>query len=194
MQQTPGGGIDRFQGGGRPGSIGGGWPVDPIGIPNNLSQHDDQTAGGLSQSLSNPLLDALLKALPEIPEATVTKFPSEPPRGPDGQPLVEVHLKDGSTAYVDPNTNQYYLEEKSGGPFGDTTCKGPLDLPPDAQFDPEKYYTDADVRLLDGTRTSSVEALPGFGPQMSTSSRVAAGGVEGVVSNHRIGSKPPETS
>ena len=68
-------------------------------------------------------------------------------RGPDGQPLAKVALDDGTTAYVDPNTNQYYLTDEREI-LGHTNAMGPLDLPEGSQFS-NTYFSDADVRSIE---------------------------------------------
>jgi len=68
-------------------------------------------------------------------------------QGPEGQPLAKVKLEDGTTAYVDPNTNKYYLTDEQDF-FGQVHAAGPLDLPEGAQFS-NSYFSDADVRSIE---------------------------------------------
>ena len=75
-------------------------------------------------------------------------------RGPEGQPLVRVSLPNGRSAYVDPNTNQYYLSVRSPivfrlvpGATPPVAVKGPYTLPQSARFT-NSHFSDADVRAL----------------------------------------------
>jgi hypothetical protein len=127
-----------------------------------LSKADRKTADGLSEALSGPK-EALRRYFADAPEATLRRGKDGIVRGPEGQPLVEVKLKNGQTAYVDPNTNQYWVSEPNKRMFSpdgkvmgcfpvpssvngiDTT--GPYPLPEGAEFS-NSHFSDADVRAL----------------------------------------------
>jgi len=111
---------------------------------------DHLTASRLQDTLSNPLDKPLLDAGNK--DQKLTRDDNGVMRGPDGQPLAKVDLKDGNTAYVDPNTNQYYLtdEQELGGFIGNrgVNALGPLPLPKEAQFS-NSYFSDSDVRSIE---------------------------------------------
>jgi len=127
-------------------------PYGPLPLPpkDTMNFGDHLTAGRLPDALNNPLDKPLLDAGKK--DQHLTRDDKGVMRGPDGQPLATVQLKDGNTAYVDPNTNQYYLtdEKENGGFFGDRSVNalGPLPLPKDAQFS-NSYFSDADVRSIE---------------------------------------------
>jgi hypothetical protein len=81
------------------------------------------------------------------PESPVTFKEGEAPRGPEGQPLVTVQLPSGRTAFVDPNTNTYYLTDQTELPANGTIKTWKLKLPPDAQFS-NSHFSDEDVRYI----------------------------------------------
>lgn len=104
--------------------------------------------GALQRSLSG-IVGAL--RLANAPDATLRRGKDGSMVGPEGQPLVAVQLKDGKTAYVDPNTNQYYVDENKIAYFrqpDSIRVKGPMDLPKDVQFS-NSHFSDADCRQLE---------------------------------------------
>lgn len=127
-------------------------PYGPLPLPpkDTMSLQDHLTAGQLSDKLSNPLDKPLLDSGKK--DQQLTRDEKGVMRGPDGQPLAKVQLKDGNTAYVDPNTNQYYLtdEKENGGFFGNRSVNalGPLPLPEGAKFS-NSYFSDGDVRSIE---------------------------------------------
>ncbi|HEY8206349.1 MAG TPA: hypothetical protein VIG99_02630 [Myxococcaceae bacterium] len=119
------------------------WPPvkkDTMGLGDHL------TAGQLSETLSNPLDKPLLESGNK--DQKLTRDDNGVMRGPDGQPLAKVDLKDGNTAYVDPNTNQYYLTDERDWLGQGVNALGPLPLPEGAQFS-NSYFSDADVRSIE---------------------------------------------
>lgn len=134
----------------------------PLPFPGKvtLSQEDRETAGGLKDALSNKFNQWIGKHDPDAHRVTLPRDPSGRVVGPEGQPLAQVKLDDGRTAYVDPNTNQYYLANK-GGPlgglgFGGVSATGPIDLPPEAQFS-NSHFSEADVRAVERLSNRPVE-------------------------------------
>jgi len=113
--------------------------------PAGLDWGDRFTAADLHKSLSNPLNDRLLQAGQK--SETITRDQNGIYRGPNGQPLVPVRLDDGNTAYVDPNTNRYYLTNEQPGKDGSVRALPAIDLPKDAQFS-NRYFNDQDARDL----------------------------------------------
>jgi hypothetical protein len=122
-------------------------PYGPLPLPpkDTLGLGDQLTAGRLPQALSNPLDQALLDTGKK--DQHLSRDDQGVMRGPDGQPLAKVTLKDGNTAYVDPNTNQYYLTNEREF-FGNVNAVGPLPLPKDAQFS-NSYFSDGDVKTIE---------------------------------------------
>jgi len=110
-----------------------------------LSFGDRFNAMGLKEALSSPL-NALRLAVGEKSE-TITRDLDGTYRGPEGQPLVQVKLADGNTAYVDPNTNKYYLTDEKPDVFGQVRTLPAADLPKGAQFS-NSHFSDADVKEL----------------------------------------------
>ncbi|HEY8208969.1 MAG TPA: hypothetical protein VIG99_15870 [Myxococcaceae bacterium] len=106
---------------------------------------DRMNAVGLSDALSSPTNDLRL-AFGKKSE-TITRDPNGTYRGPEGQPLVPVKLKDGNTAYVDPNTNKYYLTDEQPGKNGTVHALPARDLPKGSQFS-NSHFSDADVKEL----------------------------------------------
>ncbi|MER2564486.1 MAG: hypothetical protein ABTQ32_27395 [Myxococcaceae bacterium] len=115
------------------------------------------TASGLSSSLEKQLSSPGGQAqVSTAKETTLPRGVRGEVVGPEGQPLATVRLKDGRTAYVDPNTNQYYLaEQPTFGPKygGSVKVKGPLPLPADAEFS-NSHFSKADVNAI-GTIANS---------------------------------------
>lgn len=134
--------------------------IGPIGGGEQptLSLGDRFTAGRLHQTLSNPLRNWMTLNNPNVPNATVTRGADGVVRGPEGQPLVQVQLDDGNTAYVDPNTNKYYLGTGSEF-FGRIQTKGPLELPPGARFS-NSHFSDADAKQLTRDAANHFGHLP----------------------------------
>ncbi len=140
-------------------------PIHPI-FPGKetLSIGDRLNAMGLRGDLSRELSSLSGKVkLMMAPEQTLRRGPNGQVLGPEGQPLATVRLANGQTAYVDPNTNQYYVAEKS--PFinfkapGTVTVRGPLALPKGAEFS-NSHFSEADVAAI--TRLAN-----GKGPWLS---------------------------
>lgn len=109
---------------------------------------------------------ALFRAKPQGGEAVTLKAKDGVVRGPEGQPLVRVSLGANKTAYVDPNTNQYYLAGRQpvfrlipGAPMPIFT-KGPFDLPAKAKFSDAQFCV-ADVQALTKLAAPRFEPLPG---------------------------------
>jgi len=110
-----------------------------------LNFGDRFNAMGLKEALSSPL-NALRLAVGEKSE-TITRDLNGTYRGPEGQPLVQVKLADGNTAYVDPNTNKYYLTDEKPDAFGQVRTLPAANLPEGAQFS-NSHFSDADVKEL----------------------------------------------
>ncbi|HVE84762.1 MAG TPA: hypothetical protein VND93_18025 [Myxococcales bacterium] len=110
-----------------------------------LSLQDHLTASRLPETLSNPLDKPLLAAGNK--DQALSRDDKGVMRGPEGQPLAKVQLKDGTTAYVDANTNKYYLTDQRER-FGRVNALGPLDLPEGSKFS-NSYFSDADARSIE---------------------------------------------
>ncbi|HZN93705.1 MAG TPA: hypothetical protein VFB81_13430 [Myxococcales bacterium] len=110
-----------------------------------LNWGDRMNAAGLHSSLSSPVNDLRL-ALGEKTE-TITRNPDGSYRGPEGQPLVQVKLDDGNTAYVDPNTNKYYLTNEGPNFLGQVATLPAADLPKGSQFS-NSHFSGADAKEL----------------------------------------------
>lgn len=80
-------------------------------------------------------------------------------RGPQGQPLMPVKLDDGHTAYVDPNTNRYYLTDEKPDAQGKVNVLPARDLPQGSKFS-NTYFNDKDVKDL----TKIAQDQSPFGP------------------------------
>lgn len=151
--------ISRLPGRPVPGTItrppGGCFPIPHFPLPGGekvtLSLKDRFNAarlpGALQQDLSG--LRGVVK-LATAPDATLRRGKDGAMVGPEGQPLVPVTLKDGKTAYVDPNTNQYYVDENKRmyirAPDA-ISVKGPLPLPEGVEFS-NSHFSNADCRAL----------------------------------------------
>lgn len=127
-------------------------PIHPLNPGDTtLNLKDRVTASRLSSSLEKQLSSPIGQAqLSTAKETTLPRGVNGEVVGPEGQPLATVRLKDGRTAYVDPNTNQYYLaEQPTFGPKygGSVKVKGPLSLPADAQFS-NSHFSQADVNAI----------------------------------------------
>ena len=119
-------------------------PFDPM-PKGGLNLGDHINASKLPETLANPLDKVLLeKGEKDVP---LRRDEQGVMRGPEGEPLAKVQLDDGTTAYVDPNTNQYYLTDEREL-FGQTNAIGPLPLPEGSQFS-NSYFSDADVRSIE---------------------------------------------
>lgn len=127
-------------------------------VPDSLSQEDRLTSSKLPMALSNPLNKALLEA--GTKDVVLSRDIMGTMRGPEGQPLAKVWLNDGTTAFVDPNTNRYYLTDE-GETYGRTNAMGPLDLPEGSKFS-NSYFTDPEVRGVE--QLTQVWAPPPPGP------------------------------
>jgi len=112
--------------------------------PDSLSLEDRSTAMELPMGLSNPLHKALLEEGNK--DVVLSRDVTGMMRGPEGQPLAHVWLNDGTQAYVDPNTNHYYLTDE-GETYGRTNALGPLDLPEGLKFS-NSYFSDPEVRSI----------------------------------------------
>lgn len=126
-------------------------PIDWKKLLGTVSLQDRLVAGRLHQTLGQHV-NSLAGALAELKagNATLKRGADGVMRGPEGQPLVTVKLDGGRTAYVDPNTNQYYLPNDSIRYCrmpGSIQAKGPMTLPKDAQFS-NSYFTVAEVKDL----------------------------------------------
>ena len=135
-------------------------PYGPLPLPrkDTLGLGDQLTAGRLPDTLSNPLDKPLLDAGKK--DVQLSRDDKGVMRGPDGQPLAKVGLKDGNTAYVDPNTNQYYLTDERDF-FGQVNALGPLPLPEGAKFS-NSYFSDADVRSIERDAKGGGSIWPPF--------------------------------
>jgi hypothetical protein len=128
-------------------------PVLPIHPgPTTLSLEDRLNARGLRSSLERRLSGvAGAVQLAKAPEATLRRGLNGQMLGPEGQPLATVRLANGRTAYVDPNTNQYYVAEKNPLALfkapGSVRVRGPLPLPADAEFS-NSHFSAADVAAI----------------------------------------------
>lgn len=128
-------------------------PIDWGKVFGNLTLKDRLSAGNLHQTLGARMNSVAGKVAEMLaPNATLKPGADGVMRGPEGQPLVTVKLDGGRTAYVDPNTNQYYLPNDNIMYFRkpDTVqAKGPMPLPEGAQFSTSAYYTANEVKQLD---------------------------------------------
>ena len=76
---------------------------------------------------------------------------------PNGDPLIRVKLTpegrsipgSGQYALVNPKTNEYSVQTNAGGFTHPTTYNGPIALPKDSRFLPEKKFTAADMRQFE---------------------------------------------
>ncbi|MDP1825487.1 MAG: hypothetical protein Q8L48_19670 [Archangium sp.] len=166
--------ITRLPGRPLPGTItrppGGCFPIPfpfPGGEKVTLSLKDRFNAarlpGALQQDLSG--LKGTVK-LAMAPDATLRRGKDGTMRGPEGQPLVPVTLKDGKTAYVDPNTNQYYVDENKLRYFrspDSISVKGPLPLPEGVEFS-NSHFSDADCRALSRVARDGIFKKDDFQP------------------------------
>jgi hypothetical protein len=136
---------DRLHGDGFEGIVKGGCLPPFGGRPGEtLSFGDRKNAADLKETLSSPI-NQLRVQMGEKDE-TITRNPDGTYSGPNGEPLAQVKLNDGTTAYVDPNTNKYYLTDEKVNPFtGQVQATGPYDLPADAQFS-NSHFSEADVK------------------------------------------------
>ena len=131
-------------------------PWEPPMFPSPVSPGDWNTASRLHSVLSNP--EVLLEAMfdPEVGQTQLYRTP-EGVVGPEGQPLFKLKTDLGMTAWVDPNTNQFYLQEPGFG--GQLNVIGPMELPQGAQFDPSSFYDSGEVRELGGIARGDREPL-----------------------------------
>ncbi|HYV44541.1 MAG TPA: hypothetical protein VFA20_06740 [Myxococcaceae bacterium] len=125
----------------------------------SLSFGDRVNASGLSKALSSPINDLRL-AFGKKTE-TITRDANGTYRGPEGQPLVPVKLDNGKTAYVDPNTNKYYLTDEQPDCHGRVHALPAQDLPKGSRFS-NSYFGDADVKEL--TRIANGGSIINFPP------------------------------
>jgi len=110
-----------------------------------LNWGDRVNAAGLHRELSSPVNDLRL-ALGKKTE-TITRDPDGTYRGPEGQPVIQVKLDDGNTAYVDPNTNKMYLTNENPNFLGQVATLPAVDLPKGSQFS-NSHFSDADAKEL----------------------------------------------
>jgi len=137
---------DRFKDGFEPGKkIIDCFPPFPPQPKDTLSLRDHITASKLPESLSNPLNKVLLEKGEK--DVQLSRDANGVMRDPEGAPLAKVQLKDGTTAYVSSNTNQYYLTDEREV-FGRTNALGPLDIPENSKFS-NSYFSDADVKSIE---------------------------------------------
>lgn len=126
-------------------------PIDWKKVLGTLSLKDRLVAGQLDSTLGahvNSLKGKLAEM--QAPSATLKPGKDGVMYGPEGQPLVTVKLDGGKTAYVDPNTNQYYLPNDDLRYFkkpDSVIAKGPMALPEGAQFS-NSYFTVDEVKQL----------------------------------------------
>jgi hypothetical protein len=138
------------------------FPLPPIGRPGEtMTFGDRQNAAGLQDALSSPI-NRIRVAMGEKDE-TITRNKDGSYSGPNGEPLAEVKLNDGTTAYVDPNTNKYYLTDDKVNPFtGEVQATGPYDLPKGSEFS-NSHFSEADVKAVQRHAASgSVFDFPKF--------------------------------
>jgi len=131
------------------------YPYPPVA--DSLSLEDRLTSTKLPMTLSNPLHKALLESGHK--DVVISRDIMGMMRGPEGQPLARVWLNDGTTAYVDPNTNHYYLTDESEI-YGRTNAMGPLDLPAGATFS-NSYFNDPEVRSIQQLSQAWGSPFPG---------------------------------
>lgn len=137
---------DRFKDGFEPGKkIIDCFPPFPPQPKDTLSLRDHLTASKLPEALSNPLNKVLLEKGEK--DVQLSRDAGGVMRGPEGAPLAKVQLEDGTTAYVDSNTNKYYLTDEREV-LGRTNALGPLDIPEGSKFS-NSYFSDADVRSIE---------------------------------------------
>ena len=94
--------------------------------------------------------------------------PRQGPNGqrvaPNGDPLIRVKLSDGPVlgqsqyALVDPQTNEFYVQNNAGGFAHPTSYNGPLSLPPQARFEGSKF-TPADLKRFE-TIANALTKIP----------------------------------
>ncbi|MEW5739899.1 MAG: hypothetical protein AB1938_13285 [Myxococcota bacterium] len=126
-------------------------PIDWKKKLGTVSLQDRLVAGRLHETLGahvNSIAGKFAEAT--AGNATLKRGPDGVMRGPEGQPLMTVKLDGGRTAYVDPNTNQYYLPNDSVRYIrmpDSIQAKGPMALPRDAQFS-NSYFTVDEVKAL----------------------------------------------
>lgn len=130
---------------------GGCFPLPPTKERVTLSLGDRANAWGVKGGLEKALggLGGAI-ALSRAPKSTVKVGLDGTATGPEGQPLVTVRLSNGRTAYVDPNTNQYYVaSQQQGGKlfFGAKDVRGPIALPKDLEFS-NSHFSAADCKQL----------------------------------------------
>lgn len=137
---------DRLQKDGFEGIVKGGC-FPPIGgrPGETLDLGDRMNATGLTEQLSSPFNQVRVQ-LGEKDE-TITRGKDGSYKGPNGEPVAQVRLDDGTTAYVDPNTNQYYLTDETPNLFGQVQATGPHQLPEGAEFS-NSHFSDADVKAV----------------------------------------------
>jgi hypothetical protein len=145
-------------------------PIGCFPIPGGkvtLSLTDRFTAARLPAALQKDLsgLSGMMQ-LRTAPDATLHRAKDGSMVGPEGQPLVPVKLEGGKTAYVDPNTNQYYVDEGKLASLrmpGSVRVKGPMPLPEGAEFS-NSHFSTADCRELARTARDGIFKKDDFQP------------------------------
>lgn len=141
------------------------YPIDPLPpcFPPKvtLSAADRKTATRLAQAINAPQLRP-------VHSGSVTIRNGAPPRGPEGEPMVQVSLGGGRLAFVDPNTNKYYLAKDPNYRGGGAStamyaltfnANGPYTLPKGARFS-NSHFSDADACELTNLANRGYHALP----------------------------------
>ena len=111
-----------------------------IGAPTTL--HENHCQAPPRRAISDPVASVKEKL-------SKADSPRQGPNGqmvaPNGDPLIRVKLSDGPVAgqrqyaLVDPQTNEFYVQNNAGGFAHPTTYNGPLSLPPQARFEGSKF-------------------------------------------------------
>jgi len=138
-------------------------PVKPPVERPTLSARDRQTAKGLKGALESPF-NRLRVDLGKADQPLKYDQQSGVWRGPQGQPLVSVQLKNGISAYVDPSTNKYYLAKDTAsaqaiGVQPRVDAYGPLSLPRGTRFSASDFSV-ADVKALTSVANGWIQPRP----------------------------------
>lgn len=122
------------------------WPRFPPPPPGVTMNRSDLL---ISRDLANRIEPfGGLRGTPKGPKTfPVTLKDGDVVRGPEGQPLASLRLPSGRTAFVDPNTNRYYLTDQGAFAANSTVMTWQIDLPSDTKFT-NSHFSDADVRYI----------------------------------------------
>jgi hypothetical protein len=138
-------------------------PVKPPVERPTLGPRDRQTASKLTKALESPF-NRMRVDLGKSNQVLKYDQKSGVWRSPQGQPLVNVQLKNGITAYVDPSSNRYYLAKEGkasipfiGGPR--LNAHGPLSLPQGTRFSGDQFSV-ADAKMLSNIANGRRPPLP----------------------------------